>query len=153
MHISHLLQYISAYVAHKDDTKELGEMIEAALTKAVELTECQYVSMDGECELRISPAGYITLMLPWRRYRVHLIPEITITFPDPDKPEPPPPPKDKYETFWAMSQGPFIDGSHEVFVIDSKKHGPMMCIGTDEGPVYITKQQAMDFFGLKERGE
>lgn len=151
MHISHLLQYISAYVPHAEDIKELGESIEAALTKAIETVECQYINMDGECELRISPTGYITLMLPWRVYRVHLIPEITITFPDPNVPEPPPPPKEKYETFFAMSQGPFIDGSTEVFVVDSKKHGPMMCLGSDEGVVYINKQQAMDFFGLKER--
>lgn len=150
MHISHLLQYISAYVPHKDDTKELGEMIELALCMAKDTSECQYVNMDGECELRCSPTGYVTLMLPWRTYRVYNIPEITIQFPVPDVPVPPPPQKEKYETFFAVSQGPFADGSTEVFVVDNKKYGPMMCIATEEGPIYITKQQAMDFFGLKE---
>lgn len=56
----------------------------------------------------------------------------------------------KYQSFMATQQGPFGDWLVEVFGVINENRGTMMCVPTEQGPVYITKQQAMDFFGLVE---
>lgn len=51
--------------------------------------------------------------------------------------------------FLAMHQGR-VDGLHEVFEDKSNDYGSMMCMGTGDGVVYITREQAKAFFGFLE---
>ena len=56
----------------------------------------------------------------------------------------------KYQKFNAMAQAAH-DYEVEVFVTCNNKHGEMMTIGAAEASaIYITRQQAMDFFGLTD---
>lgn len=56
----------------------------------------------------------------------------------------------KHQPFQAICQGAYGDGTVEVTVVNLRSHGPTMCVSLEEGPVYITKKEAMEFFGLKE---
>lgn len=62
--------------------------------------------------------------------------------------EVPKPPDNKHRSFQATCMGPFGDGLLNVEAITTKQRGTMMCIELEPGPGLITKQQAMDFFGL-----
>lgn len=46
-----------------------------------------------------------------------------------------------------MAQG-VTDYEVDAFPIRSEKHGVMLTIGAEEGAIYVTKAQAMEFFGL-----
>ncbi len=61
-------------------------------------------------------------------------------------------PTEKYGDFSAMAQGQ-ADYSIPVFPIYSDTFGMMMVIAATEEAVYITKEAAMAFFDLVERGE
>lgn len=62
-----------------------------------------------------------------------------------------PEPVIRYEKFQAMAQGK-VDYTLPVFPIgkENDEFGTMMVIGADEGAIYITREQAMKFFGLYE---
>lgn len=49
--------------------------------------------------------------------------------------------------FKAMAQGK-ADYEVEVIPVSDGKHGTMMCVCTEEGAIYITKEQAKGFFGF-----
>lgn len=149
IHLSHLFSYVSAYVYSREMCEELADMIEFALEEAKSTGQLQVVDQDGECCFHVSPTGYIKLMLPWKTYKVCKKDNIIIT--TGDAPVPPKPPTPPYQSFQAMAQGAMVDGSVEVFPINSNNHGTMMCIGTEFGPVYITKEQAKTFFDLKDK--
>lgn len=70
IHISHLYQYVSAYVNSEEEWKDLANMLEEALKVAKATVEVQIVDKDGECCFHVTPAGYIILMLPWKTYRI-----------------------------------------------------------------------------------
>lgn len=54
-----------------------------------------------------------------------------------------------YESFQAQGMDRFSDFKVDVFSVKSNKtQTPDMCIATKEGPIFITKEQAMKFFGL-----
>lgn len=65
--------------------------------------------------------------------------------------EVPKPPDNKYLSFKATIMGSFGDGLVNVEAITTKQRGTMMCIELEQGPILITKQQAMDFFGLEDK--
>ena len=65
--------------------------------------------------------------------------------------EVPKPPDNKGLPFKATCMGPLGDWIVNVEAITTKQRGTMMCIELEQGPVLITKQQAMDFFGLVDR--
>ena len=69
-HISHLYEYVSAYVNSKEEWEDLVEMIEEALTKADKTGETQIVDKDGEFCFHVTPAGYLILMIPWKHYKI-----------------------------------------------------------------------------------
>jgi hypothetical protein len=55
-----------------------------------------------------------------------------------------------FEAFRAKTQDDGVYGEIDVFAVWNSE-GPMMCIMGDDGnAVYISKQQAMEFFGLVE---
>jgi len=70
VHIADIYKYVSAYHFSTENLAILIENIEKALKKANETTETQIVAQDGEFCLCITPTGYITLMLPWKRYKL-----------------------------------------------------------------------------------
>jgi hypothetical protein len=51
--------------------------------------------------------------------------------------------------FWAMAQGK-ADYVVPAFEVYHEKHGSMLAISTEEGAVYITREQAKVFFHLSE---
>ena len=55
-----------------------------------------------------------------------------------------------HQPFLATQQGPLGDWRINVSAIRNKQSGTMMCIELETGPIYITKKQAMDFFGLED---
>jgi hypothetical protein len=71
LHISHLFRYVSAYKYSDEMLKNLVDDLEFALKTAKETTSVQIVDQDGECCFHVTPAGYIILMLPWRRFQVN----------------------------------------------------------------------------------
>jgi len=58
-------------------------------------------------------------------------------------------PKSIGATFEAMYQGR-ADGTQEVFPSTAEGYGLMMCTGSQDGVVYITREQAKAFFGFSE---
>jgi hypothetical protein len=54
-----------------------------------------------------------------------------------------------HEEFLAIAQG-IADGIVPVFAIESENFDTLMTIGTEDGYIYITKEQARVFFGLTE---
>lgn len=58
-------------------------------------------------------------------------------------------PKSVGGPFQALYQGRG-DGTQEVFPMTSEGHGLMMCTTSEDGVVYITREQAMAFFGFSE---
>ena len=59
----------------------------------------------------------------------------------------------KHKEFKALAQG---KSDYEVEVIPIKSNGrfgTMMCVCADEGAIYVTKQQAKEFFGLEEMSD
>ena len=57
-----------------------------------------------------------------------------------------------YEEFQAMAQGK-CDYTLPVIKTETTKFGPMMTIMATEEAIYITKEQAMEFFGLVDPGD
>ena len=55
-----------------------------------------------------------------------------------------------YGPFQAMWQGAHVDGTQPVEDTYHPQYGHMMIIGSEEGVTYITKLQAMKFFGLED---
>lgn len=53
-----------------------------------------------------------------------------------------------YEEFTAMTQGIVEDYNTNVIPIETDDYGTMMCICSEEGAIYITKDQAIKFFNL-----
>lgn len=51
------------------------------------------------------------------------------------------------EQFKAMTQGK-CDYETEVIPVGSEEYGVMMCICSEEGVLYITREQAAKFFGF-----
>jgi hypothetical protein len=70
LHLSHIFKYISAYHFSTEQFALLVADIEKALQIAKETTSTQIVDQDGEFCLHITPMGYITIMIPWKTYRV-----------------------------------------------------------------------------------
>lgn len=70
LHISHLYHYVSAYYESEEEYKDLIEMIEEGLKEAKEKKTGVYVDKDGECQIRCNPNSTITLMLPWKHYKI-----------------------------------------------------------------------------------
>lgn len=58
-------------------------------------------------------------------------------------------PAGPYEPFDLMAQG-VCDFTVEAFPIKLGHNDIALCIATPEGAVYVTKEQAMKFFNLKE---
>jgi len=57
----------------------------------------------------------------------------------------------KMETvMYVMAQGK-VDYELEVIRVYTKQSGDMMTIVTEEGAIYVTKEQAMKFWGLVEK--
>lgn len=54
-----------------------------------------------------------------------------------------------YTEFWLMAQGE-TDYVVGAFNVGDKIHGDMLVIATEEGVIYVTKEQAMQYFNLKE---
>lgn len=54
-----------------------------------------------------------------------------------------------HQPFQAMAQGEH-DYSVDVFPIAHPTYGTLMVIGAQEGAIYITREQAKEFFGLVE---
>lgn len=52
------------------------------------------------------------------------------------------------DSFMAMTQDQFLSGLTEVFAVHTNKFGILMCIGSEEGVTYITREQAKAFFGF-----
>ena len=70
IHISHLYHPVSAYHTTPDSVAELEKQLQEALVKAKATTETQIVDHDGEMCFHVTPAGYIILMIPWKRYKI-----------------------------------------------------------------------------------
>lgn len=70
LHISYLHKYVSAYFETNEEVDELRELIEEALVKAKETSETQIVDQDGEMCFHVHPAGNLTLMIPWKHYKI-----------------------------------------------------------------------------------
>jgi hypothetical protein len=70
LHISHLYDYVSAYVHSSEELEDLIQMIVSALKEAKETKQVQIVDKDGECCFHVTPNEYIILMLPWKRYKI-----------------------------------------------------------------------------------
>ncbi len=70
IHISHLYEYVSAYVMSKEEVDFLVNMLETALVQAKSSGQTQIVDRDGEFCFHVTPAGYITLMIPWKTFIV-----------------------------------------------------------------------------------
>ena len=51
---------------------------------------------------------------------------------------------------YVMAQGKH-DYELPAIRINSEKHGDMMVIMSEEGAIYVTKEQAMKFWGLVEK--
>ena len=60
-------------------------------------------------------------------------------------------PTKEHEEFKAVCQGE-VDWTVQVVHGNMKDLGHCMVIGTEEGAIYITKEQAKIFFGLQDRG-
>ena len=59
----------------------------------------------------------------------------------------------KFGDFLVMCQGEH-DYSTLAFRIDGNpEYGTMLCIGAQEGAIYVTREQAKAFFGLVEPNE
>ena len=70
LHISHLHHYVSAYHTSKEDVDLLVSMIEEALVEAEASRESVIVNRDGEMCFHAHPNGSLTLMVPWKHYRI-----------------------------------------------------------------------------------
>lgn len=55
-------------------------------------------------------------------------------------------PNDQYGEFWLMAQGE-TDYVVPAFPIYVPGYGTMLTIGTSEAAIYVTREQAMAFFG------
>lgn len=70
LHISHLHHYVSAYETNAGAVTVLVTSIEEAIEKAKRTKEIQVVDQEGECCFHVYPSGNITLMLPWKKYKI-----------------------------------------------------------------------------------
>lgn len=68
LHISHLFHYVSAYEYNEENLDWLVSSLESALEKSKSTMKSELVDLDGEFCFRVTPAGYITLMIPWKTY-------------------------------------------------------------------------------------
>ena len=55
-----------------------------------------------------------------------------------------------YEKFEAMAQGK-QDYSVPAFPVKTETYGTLLALGTPDAVLYITKEQAMNFFDLVEK--
>ena len=58
-------------------------------------------------------------------------------------------PQEVMDSINLMAQGK-IDYTVEAFSINTEEHGMMMVIPVEEGCIYVTKQDAIEFWGLKD---
>jgi len=58
-------------------------------------------------------------------------------------------PTEPYTAFDLMAQGS-CDFTVEAFPIKLGENDTALCIATPEGAIYVTKEQAIKFFNLKE---
>jgi hypothetical protein len=70
LHISHLYNYVSAYVGSKEEIEDLVDMISFAIDEAKEKGQTQIVDKDGEFCFHVTPMGYVILMIPWKIYEI-----------------------------------------------------------------------------------
>lgn len=70
--ITQLYDYVSAYGRSEETLAELRLHVVEAFLRARDKTESQYVSLDGEMEIRVSPSGAVALMLPWKRFEMQV---------------------------------------------------------------------------------
>ncbi len=70
LHISHIYKYVSAYCESEEEVRLLVEQIEEALMSVKDTHQAQIVDCDGEMCLHVYPTGTLTLMVPWKRYRI-----------------------------------------------------------------------------------
>ena len=70
LHISHLHRYVSAYETNKEMVADLVQDIEDALKEAKKTEEPVIVDQDGEMCFHVHASGTITLMLPWKQYKI-----------------------------------------------------------------------------------
>lgn len=70
VHISHLHHYVSAYHLKKETVDDLAKDIEQALKQVEETHEPVIVDQDGEMCFHVGRGGSITLMIPWKRFKI-----------------------------------------------------------------------------------
>jgi len=70
LHISYLYHYVSAHHRNIGDVEFLIGQIEKALVKAKETKQVQMVDRDGEMCFHVYPSGKLTLMIPWKSYKI-----------------------------------------------------------------------------------
>lgn len=76
LHISHLMQYVSAYHRSPNAIAELEDDLINAVRRADSKTEAQIVSQDGEMFFIVYPSGTISLCLQWKDFEIVDIIEI-----------------------------------------------------------------------------
>ena len=70
LHISHLYDYVSAYVRTQEEIEILVDSLVFAINEAKGTKQTQIVDRDGEFCFHVTPAGYIILMIPWKIYEI-----------------------------------------------------------------------------------
>ena len=70
LHISHLFKYVSAYHLTEETLKDLVDAIEWGVKEARKKGESVIVDQDGEMCFHVHPNGNITLMMPWKHYKI-----------------------------------------------------------------------------------
>lgn len=70
LHISHLFYYVSAWENTEEMMEQFMQDVNGAVRQARETGKTQVVNLDGEFDLHVTAAGWVILMLPWKRYRV-----------------------------------------------------------------------------------
>lgn len=70
VHISHLMEYVSAYRPSGEMTTALMEDLRDALLRARKSRSPEIVDQDGEMFFVVNPAGSIDLCLRWKHYEL-----------------------------------------------------------------------------------
>lgn len=58
-----------------------------------------------------------------------------------------------YGTFYVLRQDAYLDYALEALAVYTKDDGVILAIASEEGPIYVTREQAKAFFGLVEPNE
>lgn len=69
IHISHLMEYVSAYVPSSALQEQLVDDLRDAILRAKKTRESVRVDQDGEMFFLVSPAGEFDLCLRWQRFK------------------------------------------------------------------------------------